>query len=289
MNVANADPGSVEAERKLRGLRALAFYVLVPLALAVTATDSGYNRVLGYSGAMVYVSLLSLVPWWVADGTTWLAKTALAPWRPALWVLTVVGALLASAVVYPYVHFVGSWFFDFWTDGAAARTATGMSRDDRVAEMIMQVGRAALFWTAANYVFDHYLGLPRFRYSSGAADDRSPSAHIVPSSSSVPPPVRFLERLERFHSAKQIWIVKAEEQYIRVIGTAGEELTLYRFNRAVIDLAAEDGFRVHRSYWVRRSAVVKPVMDGNQLSLEMKNGLHVPVSKRYHALVQQVF
>lgn len=30
------------------------------------------------------------------------------------------------------------------------------------------------------------------------------------------------------------------------------------------------------------------IIVGNQLSLEMRNGLQVPVSKRYHALVEQV-
>lgn len=280
--IADAAPRSFATERKLRDIRLLGFYVLIPLGLAaLTATETGYNRVLGYSGALIYVSLLSFVPWWIAEATTWLAKIVLARWRPALWVLTVLGALLACALVYPYVSFVGSWFFDFWMDGAVGRPTAGLSRDDRIAEMLMQIGRAVLFWTAANYVFDRYLELPRFRYSAGPSAEAAPPAVSVTS-------VRFLEKLERFRSAEQIWIVKAEEQYIRVIGATTEELTLYRFNRAVIDLAAEDGFRVHRSYWVRRSAVVKSVTNGSQLLLEMKNGTHVPVSKRYHALVQQL-
>lgn len=193
------------------------------------------------------------------------------------------GALLATIAVHPYVGWVGSWFYPFWTDGAASPVPPGMARDDRVAEMLMQIGRAILFWTAANYLFDRYLGLPRFRYEAGRIDEVA-----GPDTGSAHTPVRFLERLRRFRSPGEIWIVKAEEQYIRVIGAAGEELTLYRFNRAVIDLVAEDGFRVHRSYWIRRSAVVRLIRDGNQLTLEMQGGWQILVSKRYHALVQQM-
>jgi hypothetical protein len=96
-----------------------------------------------------------------------LAKLALARWRPPLWILTVTGASLATIEVHPYVGWVGSWFYPFWTDGAASPVPPGMARDDRVAEMLMQIGRAILFWTAANYLFDRYLGLPRFRYEAG--------------------------------------------------------------------------------------------------------------------------
>jgi hypothetical protein len=192
--------------------------VFVPFLLAaVTATETGYNRALGYSGAMIYVSLLSLVPWWIADGTTRLAKRALARWRPPLWVLTVIGALLATIVVHPYVGWVSSWFYPFWTDGAALPGSSGMARDDRMAEMLMQVGRAALFWTAANYLFDRYLGLPRFRYETERIDEALKSK-----ADDAQAQVRFLEKLQRFRSADDIWIVKAEEQYIRVIGVAGK-------------------------------------------------------------------
>nr|WP_283950365.1 LytTR family DNA-binding domain-containing protein [Pseudomonas piscis] len=140
----------------------------------------------------------------------------------------------------------------------------------------------------ANHVFHRYLGLPRFTYgvdvgvpvADEAADDvdagEPDCAH------------KLLRSLKACSLLEDILAIKAEEHYVRVISRAGEELVLYRFSQALTDLAAEDGFRVHRSHWVRRSAIVVRRTSGKGMELMLDNGAVVPVSRRYHELVKQI-
>ena len=269
-----------------RDLRGVAFFVLVPLALAVmTATTTGYSRALGYGGALLYVSLLSLIPWWIGEGTTRLVWICTRSYRPPLWLLCGLGALAACVFVGPYVSLVSYLFGRYWPIGDAAAMIGGRT-DDRLLEGLMQVGRAVVFWIAANYVFDRLLGYPRFRN------------HDVPSRDEPPGRVtaRGLERgrggllqcLSRIKALSDITFVKAEEHYVRVHSEQAEELVAYRFGMALKDLEGEDGFQVHRSYWVRRSAVVGTQDSGSRLTLEIKDGSTVPVSRPYHALIRQV-
>lgn len=264
--------------------RAVAFYV-VPLALAViAATETGYNRTLGYGGALIYVALLSLVPWWIAEGATRLARRALARWTPPLWVLTSLGALLACVAVRPYVSAVASLFNTHWPGGAELR-AEGAGR--RTAEMLMQIARAVAFWMAANYAFDRLFGFPRFRYEHAQSGSRAASSESRGEPPRAPDSTGLAARLGKVGSLREIVLVKAEQHYVRVRSAAAEELVHYRFSAALEDLAGEDGLRVHRSHWVRRSAVAEVGQDDGRLTLRLADGTSVPVSRTYNALVEQ--
>jgi DNA-binding LytR/AlgR family response regulator len=53
------------------------------------------------------------------------------------------------------------------------------------------------------------------------------------------------------------------------------------------DVACLDGLQVHRSCWVKRSAVVKLTEDNGATSLELVGGVRIPVSRAYQKVVQQ--
>lgn len=270
-----------------RDLRGVAFFVLVPLALAIlTATETGYNRALGYGGAVLYVSLLALIPWWIAEAATRVVWICLRDRRPPLWLVSSLGALAACVFVAPYVSGITTLFETYWPirDPAAIR---GGGPNDLWVEGLVHSARAVFFWTAANYVFDRLLGYPRFRNegaTSGAAQASPASAPSAEQGVSG----GLLERLSRIGALSEISFVKAEAHYVRVHSAAGEEFVTYRFGAALKDLEGENGFQVHRSYWVRRSEVVSLREDGSRLTLEMSDGSLVPVSRPYHALVRQV-
>ena len=265
-----------------RDLRGVAFFVLVPLALAVmTATTTGYSRALGYGGALLYVSLLSLIPWWVGEGTTRLVWICTRRYRPQLWLICVLGALAACVFVGPYAMLVSFLFKSYWPIGDAVAMLGGAA-DNRWQEGLMQVARAVFFWTAANYVFDRWLGYPRFRNHDAASSDGTTAASVDLERGGL------LQRLDRIKALSDIIVVKAEEHYVRVHGERANELVAYRFGLALKDLEGEDGFQVHRSYWVRRSAVVGTQESGSRLSLRIRDGSIVPVSRPYHALIRQV-
>ena len=147
----------------------------------------------------------------------------------------------------------------------------------------MPLARAIVLWTAANYVFDRLLNYPRFRYPIGMANESQRSADRPEMDG-----CGLLKRLNRINSLSEILFVKAEEHYVQVHSEHDRELVAYRFGAALDDLKGEDGFQVHRSYWVRRSSVVGKNDNGSRLTIDIKNGTTVPVSRPYHALVRQV-
>lgn len=70
-----------------------------------------------------------------------------------------------------------------------------------------------------------------------------------------------------------------EDHYIRVYRKEGSELVLMRMRDAVEALGAMDGARVHRGWWVARSAISKVNKDGRLVSLELIDGRVVPVAR----------
>lgn len=251
--------------------KGLSFFVLVPLVLAaLSATTAGYTRTFGFGGAFLYVSVLSIIPWWIGEGTTKAAWFCLRRFRPPLWLLCLIGVLLAAAFVGPFVSLVNSIFeaqipprdgtSNYW-DGAG----------NPIGEGLVQLTRAAFFWIAANYIFDRWLNYPRFRYASSETENG------------------LLQKLTKITCLNEIVVVEAEEHYVRVRSRTDDELVAYKFGQALADLASEDGYQVHRSYWVRRSEVDQVRQDEMRLKLELRDGSMIPVSQAHHALVRQLF
>lgn len=299
-----------DGERALRQLantlrlKPFGFYFLVPFALALLiATETGgYNRMFGYTGALFYVSLFSFIPWWTAEACTRLCKAVLAPWRPKLWVLTLLGALLACVLVFLYSPWLVHAFFAVELPGVRVDMDTAHADGDWHKSLV-QSARAVFFWMVANHIFDRYLGWPRLRYEPArapapalpvvAADTENPEHPSRPedtaaTASNAGPGNALLKRLKRFSALEQIIAVKAEEHYVCAHGAGFKELVLYRFSQALTDLEGEEGFRVHRSYWVRADAIAEYKLDGNRLELVLADGTTIPVSQRYRALVEQV-
>ncbi len=82
-------------------------------------------------------------------------------------------------------------------------------------------------------------------------------------------------------------VIKAEGNYVDVLGADGHELILYRFSQAVEEMSVT-GMQVHRSYWVRRSAVRDMQRSGKTGRLMLASGREVPVSAPYLAAAQSL-
>ncbi|MEM9359095.1 MAG: hypothetical protein AAGB04_23170, partial [Pseudomonadota bacterium] len=209
-----------------RDLRGVTFFVLVPLALAfMTATATGYNRHMGYGGAILYVSLLSLIPWWIGEGTTRVVWRLTRHHKPPLWHTCSLGVLLACIFVGPYVSLVTHIFASYWPSSGLDPTTVSGAGTHSVTESIVHIIRAIVLWTAANYFFDRLLDYPRFRN-----DDQQAIAD-VPRLEQTGPPIELasedtrcaecancglLQRLKRINSLADITVMKAEEHYVRV-------------------------------------------------------------------------
>lgn len=81
--------------------------------------------------------------------------------------------------------------------------------------------------------------------------------------------------------------LQAEDHYLRIHTDRGEALVHRRFSDALQAARGLEGLRVHRSWWVARSAIESVERDGDRLVLRLRGGLVVPVSRTYALAVRE--
>lgn len=83
-----------------------------------------------------------------------------------------------------------------------------------------------------------------------------------------------------------ILCLQMEDHYVRVHTAAGSRLVLATLAQAMAALGQTDGLQVHRSWWVARRAVVRAIVEGRNLRLQLVNGAMAPVSRSAVAAVR---
>ncbi len=97
----------------------------------------------------------------------------------------------------------------------------------------------------------------------------------------APAPPRFLERLPLKLRGAEVWAVEAEDHYLRLHTSKGQDLILLRLADAVAELEGIEGAQVHRSWWVAREAIADARRSDGRALLTLKDGSQVPVSRTY--------
>lgn len=103
----------------------------------------------------------------------------------------------------------------------------------------------------------------------------------------APAPVKFLERLPLKLRGAQVWAVEAQDHYLRLHTSKGQDLILMRLADAVAELEGIEGAQVHRSWWVAREAVADARRGDGRATLTLKDGSEVPVSRTYARLIRE--
>ncbi|HET9159080.1 MAG TPA: LytTR family DNA-binding domain-containing protein [Caulobacteraceae bacterium] len=101
------------------------------------------------------------------------------------------------------------------------------------------------------------------------------------------PSVRFLERLPAKLRGGQVWAVEAEDHYLRLHTSKGQDLILMRLADAVAELDGIEGMQVHRSWWVARDAVANIARGDGRAELTLQDGSKVPVSRTYARVLRE--
>ncbi|HHL42876.1 MAG TPA: LytTR family transcriptional regulator, partial [Hellea balneolensis] len=83
------------------------------------------------------------------------------------------------------------------------------------------------------------------------------------------------ERLAPKLRTADIYALAAEDHYVRVITSNGDELVLMRLSDAIKDMAPLPGLSPHRSWWVAESGVEKVTKS----EIILKSGQSVPISR----------
>ena len=280
--------------------RLVAFYIGAPVFVATYETigDRFWMEKLGVPSSILFHLGHALIPWFLAGGLTKLTMMLLKPWKPGLLVLTLIGAVLSNFVTAPYAAWLTSLFESRLDPNDINSVATSVTMGDFSA-LMLATSQAVFIWVIANFIFDRFLGLPRYRYdetdyapliiepiiveppqSAGATLSERPT--IAPK-----PHPRFLQRLERPLHPSDIIFLKAEEHYVQICSADQDEMVLYRFSDAVGEMNPELGFQVHRSYWVAIDAIEKITAADRRLTVHLKGGHAIPVSARYQEIVRQ--
>jgi hypothetical protein len=100
-------------------------------------------------------------------------------------------------------------------------------------------------------------------------------------------PPKFLERLPLKLRGAEVWAVEAEDHYLRLHTSKGQDLILLRLADAVAELEGIEGAQVHRSWWVARDAIADARRGDGRATLTLKDGSEVPVSRTYAGLLRE--
>jgi len=107
----------------------------------------------------------------------------------------------------------------------------------------------------------------------------------VTSASAEPP--KFLDRLPLKLRGAEVWAVEAEDHYLRLHTSKGQDLILMRLSDAIAELEGIEGAQVHRSWWVARDAITDAVRGDGRATLTLKDGSEAPVSRSYARLLRE--
>jgi hypothetical protein len=271
--------------------RLLAFYLGVPTIVALYGGLNNWQLLeqAGYGPGLAFYAAHGLLPWWTTCALTSLAMVTLARFKPSPYILMAIGSITAGFVTLPYTN----WLTGFWD----ARWPVDQLHDQIAplfsAEFWRYLGSATLMWFVVNFIFDRFLGLPRYRYVIPRGYDfhdrtsEAGSRDAETETASFPGQPGFLERVPVRLTLDQVLAIKAEQHYIRVYTAEREYLVLYRFSDAVRELD-ESGLQVHRSYWINKSAIEFIRPGAKKFFIRVGTGTDIPVSTPYHGLVKEM-
>lgn len=94
-------------------------------------------------------------------------------------------------------------------------------------------------------------------------------------------PARFLDRLPVKLRGGELFAVAAEDHYLRLYTSKGQDLILMRLSDAVAELEGLEGAQVHRSWWVAKGALADVRRGDGRATLTLRDGASVPVSRAY--------
>jgi hypothetical protein len=274
-----------ELKAQIVGLdwRRLAFFLGVPLALAVYPAINNLHllETAGHWLAVSFYLAHALPPWWITCVATQTTMIVLSPLRPPPLVLMIIGTTAAGFLVIPYLQ---------WIYAVLPATISfpnhSMQWSPLSSEFWVYMLRAGVVWIGVNVFFDRVIGLPRYRYKVAESVTAQAEQEATIDTTDAPPKVpRFLDRSQQSVGLDQLIAFKAEEHYIRVFTDEQKFQIYYRFTDAIDQTDPRIGLQVHRSYWVNKAAIREVRKLAKKMCLEMSNGLIVPVSRPYQALV----
>jgi DNA-binding LytR/AlgR family response regulator len=276
--------GATQVATRLRRLLARAtspawlFYCWAPIGIGlfIGSMQAGRTALWPISYSMAFWVVVCCIDWWLVDLGCRLARRLLAPWRPGLLIILVVGSLAAAALFVVPVNRAIIELCYMALPASVPRlplpAVFGFKPDQAFPSLAP--------WFLANYVFWRVGRMPRY----GIEPPQQQPAIAEPESAAAELPV-FLDKV-REDRRGDLLALNAQGHYLRVITTGGEDLVLHTFGDAVKELGDDIGLRVHRSWWVSRRALADGELESTK-RLRLDGGVEVPVSRTFRAQLLQ--
>lgn len=191
---------------------------------------------------------------------------------------------------YLWGAFVSRYFFN------SGRRRTGnIWLDAIVASLVMSGPFTLAVWAASRAIFNSNAPLSALPILFGpvllvslalTAINMLIETRSAATGPDAPTPVKFLERLPLKLRGAEVWAVEAEDHYLRLHTSRGQDLILMRLADAVSELDGIEGTQVHRSWWVARDAIADARRGDGRAVLTLKDGSEVPVSRTYAGVLR---
>lgn len=81
--------------------------------------------------------------------------------------------------------------------------------------------------------------------------------------------------------------LSAEDHYVRVTTTKGEEMVLIRLSDAVAEVGSTEGLQIHRSHWIALDQIEKITRKGDRGEVTLSNQTTRPISRSYMPTVRE--
>ena len=199
--------------------------------------------------------------------------------------------MLVMGIGYGWGAFVANGFFR----GGRWRTGSAWG-DAAVATLVMSTPFTLVVWAVNLALLDSNIplaGVPiLFGYvllvsAAMTAINMLIETRRAAVTSASPEPPKFLERLPLKLRGAEVWAIEAEDHYLRLHTSKGQDLILLRLADAVAELQGIEGLQVHRSWWVARDAITDAKRGDGRATLTLKDGAEVPVSRTYAGLLRE--
>lgn len=103
----------------------------------------------------------------------------------------------------------------------------------------------------------------------------------------TPKRAKLYSRLAPKFRAAQVYSIAAEDHYVRVYTSIGEEMILMRLSDAIAETTPLRGVQTHRSWWVAEGGIETVRRKDGKLILTLKNKIIAPVSRSGAKLVKE--
>ncbi len=259
----------------------LLFHLGMPVffGVAIGFQQPGRTEAVGLALAIVYWVALCSVTWSLVNLTCASFAHVFPRLRQgsAFWGLLVGGWLISLPLAYAASASLAQVFASLAPALASSVVLPPMPPEvSGLAGGFLRDGMPGLvLWLATVALFHFGLKLPLFGADPGSGRVAREATHEASTDDVLP---GFITKLPLHLRARPI-ALKAERHYIHVYTEHGSARIHHAFGNALAELADGDGLQVHRSWWVRSSAVLSGQSTPSRLRLV--SGLEVPLSRSH--------